>query len=100
MADKFPTKINFQDGLLKEFFTLASLSPLSIHQRTFHQINAINTHVTQSLLIQSTCHGALKGKNDIVQLVLKQYLKLNPRSELTALSTTVLTIIVSAHHFS
>ena len=42
----------------------------------------------------------LIGQQEKIVLVLEQYLQLDPRSESTTLSTTVLTIILSAHHFS
>ena len=65
-----------------------------MHLRTLHQINVRNTHVAENLhfVMQSTCPGVLTGEN-YIGVVLEQYLKLDPRSESTTLSTTILTII-------
>ena len=42
----------------------------------------------------------LEYKQEKTVLVLEQYFKLDPRSESTILSTTVFTIILSAHYFN
>ena len=66
-----------------------------MYVRTLYQINARNTHVAENLhfIIQSALPGVLTGENCIgVGTIFEaQYLRL---------STTVLIIILSAHHFS
>ena len=67
-----------------------------MHLKTVYQINARNTHVAENLhfIIQSTFPGVLTGENCIgVRKIIfeAKYLPLSP---------TVLTIILSAHHFS
>ena len=69
-----------------------------MHLRNLHQINAGNTHVAENLHEHSL--PALEYQLEKIILVLEQYLKLDPRSETTTLSNTILTIILSAHHLS
>ena len=70
-----------------------------MHLKALCQINAKNTHVTENLqfTMQSLFPGVLREK---IVLVLGKYFKPDPRSESKLLSTTVLTIILSAHQFS
>ena len=66
-----------------------------MHLKTVYQINARNTYVAENLhfIMQSTLSGVLTAANCIrVGTIFEaQYLPL---------STTVLIIILSAHHFS
>ena len=66
-----------------------------MHLKTVYQINPRNTRMAENLqfIIQSTFPGVLTGENCVgVGTIFEgQYL---------SLSTTVLTVIVSVHHFS
>ena len=95
MTDRFQTTSNLQGGFSKDFFPLITLFQLLMHLTTVYQINAKNTHVAENLqsIMQSIFPGVLKGKNFIsVGTILE--------AQDLSLSATILTFILSAHHFS